>query len=155
MSPSDSILIPSTFLRYHRQLRVVLIERQAWFVARDLARLTNSHVTERVIHRLDPDQHRKALLMGPRGAAEEELLVSESGVYALLAVNFYHPENRSLRQWLSNEVIPVLRDEEQHNQHLPRRRYGQALGRELGLLDWQGTLWVRAKDALTLLETSP
>ncbi|WP_371365419.1 Bro-N domain-containing protein [Pseudomonas sp. QL9] len=152
MSPSDSVLTPSLFLRHHRQLRALLIERQAWFVARDLARLTNSHVTERVIHRLDPDQHRKALLRTYHGQTEEELLISESGVYALLAVNFYPPENRSLRQWLSNEVVPLLRDAQEQNPYLPRRRISQALGREMGLLDWQGSLWGRLGDAVRMME---
>ena len=151
-SPADSALIPTAFLRHHRQLRALLIEHQAWFVARDLARLINSHITERVIHRLDPDQHRKALLQNGHGDCEEELLISESGVYALLMVNFYHPENRSLRQWLSNEVLPVLHDTQQHNPHLPRRQVAPALGRELGLLDWQGSLWVRLGDAVRMME---
>ncbi|WP_371367353.1 Bro-N domain-containing protein [Pseudomonas sp. QL9] len=155
MSPSESVLTPSFFLRHHRQLRGVLIDSQAWFVARDLARLTNSHITERVVQRLDADQHRTALLAGLQGDVEKELLVSESGVYALLMVNFYHPENRSLRQWLSNEVLPVLHDAQQHNPHQPRRYFGPALGKQVGLLDWQGALWMRVSDAVKLWEARP
>ncbi|SDI29093.1 BRO-N domain-containing protein [Pseudomonas panipatensis] len=151
-SPADSGLIPSVFVRHHRQLRALLIERQAWFVGRDLARLTNSRITTRVIHKLDADQCRTGRLLGTRGACEEELLISESGVYTLLMVHFYHPENRSLRQWLSNEVVPVLRDAQQSNPHLPRRRLEQVQGQEMSLLDWQGTLWVRFGDAVRLME---
>ncbi|WP_435608360.1 BRO-N domain-containing protein [Pseudomonas knackmussii] len=150
--PSDSALIPTVFIRHHRQLRAVLIEQQAWFVAGDLARLTNSHITERIVHKLDADQHRTALLLNGHGECEEELLLSDSGVYALLMVNFYHPENRSLRQWLSNDVLPALRDAQQHNPHLPRRRIAPALGRELGLLEWQGSVWVRLGDAVRMME---
>ena len=36
-------------------------------------------------------------------------MVSESGAYALLQRHFPHPENRNLRQWLTQEVIPALR----------------------------------------------
>ncbi|WP_435608316.1 BRO-N domain-containing protein [Pseudomonas knackmussii] len=152
--PSDSALIPSVFVRHHRQLRAVLIEDQAWFAGRDLARLTNSHITERIVHKLDADQHRKAVLQNSCGECEEELLISESGVYALLMVNFYHPENRSLRQWLTNEVLPMLRNAQQHNPHLPRRRMAPALGRELGVLEWQGQVWVRLDDAVRMMATS-
>ncbi|WP_374438891.1 BRO-N domain-containing protein [Pseudomonas panipatensis] len=152
-SPADSGLIPSVFLRYHRQLRALLIERQAWFVGRDLARLTNSRITQRVIHKLDSDQCRSERLLGAHGACEEELLISESGVYTLLMVHFYHPENRSLRQWLSNDVVPVLRDAQQNNPHLPRRRLQQLQGHDMSLLDWQGTLWVRLGDAVRLMES--
>ena len=151
-SPSDSALIPTAFIRHHRRLRALLIERQPWFVARDLARLINSHLTDRVIQRLDDDQYRDAVLRTERGECAKELLISESGVYALLMVNFYHPENRSLRQWLSNEVVPALRDAQQHNPHLPRRRVAPALGRELGLLEWQGSVWVRLGDAVRMME---
>ncbi|WP_371370594.1 hypothetical protein ACA097_19715 [Pseudomonas sp. QL9] len=65
---------------------------------------------------------------------------TDAGVGGLLAANVYHPENRSLRQWLSNEVVPLLRDAQEQPPYLPRRRFSQALGRELGLLDWQGSL---------------
>ncbi|MFZ5959318.1 Bro-N domain-containing protein [Pseudomonas knackmussii] len=118
-SPSDSALIPTAFIRHHRRLRALLIERQPWFVARDLARLINSHLTDRVIQRLDDDQYRDAVLRTERGECAKELLISESGVYALLMVNFYHPENRSLRQWLSNEVVPALKEARQHSQPSP------------------------------------
>ncbi|MDH0290793.1 Bro-N domain-containing protein [Pseudomonas sp. GD04087] len=149
-SPSaDEGLIPTVFQRYNRRLRGLLIERQAWFVLRDLAKLTNSHLGERVTSKLDPDQLRHERLAG----CEEKLyLVSESGLYALLMVHFYHPENRSLRQWLSNEVLPALRDAQQHNPHLPQRRMEQVEGHLMSVMDWQGKLWVRWSDALRMME---
>lgn len=148
---ADEGLIPTVFQRYNRRLRGLLIERQAWFVLRDLAKLTNSHLGERVTSKLDPDQLRHEHLAG----CEEKLyLVSESGLYALLLVHFYHPENRSLRQWISTEVLPALRDAQQHNPHLPRRRMAPALGRELGVLEWQGQVWVRLDDAVRMMATS-
>lgn len=135
-SPSaDEGLIPTVFHRYNRRLRGLLIERQAWFVLRDLAKLTNSHLGERITQKLDPDQVRLEQLSG---LAEKEYLVSESGLYALLMVHFYHPENRSLRQWLSNEVVPALRDAQQHNPHLPQRRMERVEGQLMSVMDWQG-----------------
>ena len=151
-STSDSVLVPSVFLRHRRPLRALLIENQAWFVGRDLARLTNSHVSTRVIHKLDADQCRVECLQIAGEAPVHEWLVSESGVYALLMVHFYHPENRGLRQWLSNEVVPALRDAAQDDPDLPRRRVKRVQGQQLSVLDWQGKLWVRFADAVGLME---
>ncbi|WP_171039367.1 BRO-N domain-containing protein [Pseudomonas nitroreducens] len=146
---ADEGLIPTVFQRYNRRLRGLLIEKQAWFVIRDLAKLTNSHIGERVTSKLDPDQIRHELLMD----SEEKLyLVSESGLYALLLVHFYHPENRSLRQWISTEVLPALRDAQQNNPHLPRRRMEQIEGQPTSVMDWQGKVWVRWTDAVRIME---
>ncbi|MCP1652500.1 BRO family protein [Pseudomonas sp. GD04087] len=149
ISPADDGLIPAYFVRHHRQLRALLIEQQVWFVVRDLSKLLNRPVEVQLIARLDHDQSRYEQLAGH---PEPQLLVSESGLYALLLVYCYHPENRSLRQWLSNEVVPALRDTPNHDTRLPRRRMQQLLGEALPVMDWQGNLWVRWRDAVGLLE---
>lgn len=150
---SESVLKPMAFVRNHRQLRAVLIDRQAWFVAADLARLTNSTLNERITNKLDRDQTRKAVLLNGCGQPERELLISESGVYMLLVVQLYHPENRELRQWLTNEVVPVLRDAELDDPALPRQRLGAALWRNSSVLEWQGELWGRLTDAIRVIES--
>ncbi|WP_371370037.1 Bro-N domain-containing protein [Pseudomonas sp. QL9] len=150
---SESVLKPMAFVRNHRQLRAVLIDRQAWFVAADLARLTNSTLNERITNKLDRDQTRKAVLLNGGGQPERELLISESGVYMLLVVQLYHPENRELRQWLTNEVVPVLRDAELDDPALPRQRLGAALWRNSSVLEWQGELWGRLTDAIRVIES--
>lgn len=142
-------LRPHFFHRYSRRLRGVLLDQQAWFVLRDLVKLTAGHLSPRVVQKLDPDQSRWERLVG---AEEDELLVSESGVYMLLMLHFYHPENRSLRQWLSNEVVPVLRESEQHNALLPRHQFRQMQGQPVAVLEWQGRLWMRVVDAARLME---
>lgn len=52
---------------------------------------------ERLIRKLDTDQYR-FLRLNYHGEIQDTLMVSESGVYALM---IYHhiPENRNLRQW--------------------------------------------------------
>ncbi|CDF81899.1 hypothetical protein PKB_0521 [Pseudomonas knackmussii B13] len=150
---SESVLKPMAFVRNHRQLRAVLIDRQAWFVAADLARLTNSTLNERITNKLDRDQTRKVVLLNGSGQPEKELLISESGVYMLLVVQLYHPENRELRQWLTNEVVPVLRDAELDDPALPRRRLGAVLWRHTTVLEWQGELWGRLTDAVGVIES--
>jgi prophage antirepressor-like protein len=82
------------FFRYRRLLRATLIQHEPWFAARDLARLMGIHL---------------GLIAAGDGTVGEEMMVSESGAYALLQRHFPHPENRNLRQWLTQEVIPALR----------------------------------------------
>jgi prophage antirepressor-like protein len=145
ISPADDGLIPTHFVRYNRQLRALLIEQQAWFVARDLGKLLSYKITGPFLNRLDSDQQRHERLAG---SPQLELLISESGLYALLLVYCYHPENRSLRQWLSNEVVPAPH----HDARLPRRRMQHLLGESLPVMDWQGNLWLRWRDAVGRME---
>ncbi|WP_240964835.1 Bro-N domain-containing protein [Pseudomonas multiresinivorans] len=147
--PADNGLSFQTFHRFDRTLRGLLIDRQAWFSTRDLARLTNTHFTARVPRKLDPDQYRWERLLG---GTEDELLVSESGLYTLLLVYFYHPENRNLRQWLSNEVVPALRDAQLPTGYGPRQSVREVQGYPLTVLEWQGSIWLRLCDAARLLE---
>ncbi|WP_296290482.1 phage antirepressor [Pseudomonas sp.] len=147
--PAEHGLNTQSFVRYNRQLRGVLLDQQPWFVLRDLTKLTASNRGVELVRKLEPDQSRWERLAG---AAEDELLVSESGVYALLLLHLYHPENRSLRQWLSNEVVPALRAAQQDNALLPRHKFREVQGQHIALLDWQGRLWVRFTDAARLME---
>ncbi|MCP1622467.1 BRO-N domain-containing protein [Pseudomonas nitroreducens] len=148
MFPTDNGLSFHTFQRYDRPLRGLMIDRQAWFPARDLARLTNTHFAARVPRKLDADQFRWERL---EGGKEDELLVSESGLYTLLLVYFYHPENRNLRQWLSNEVVPALRDAQLPPGCVPRHAVREVQGYPLAVLEWQGGVWLRFGDAARLL----
>ena len=105
----------------------LLIERQCWFCATDLGRLIGQpHLDERAARTLDADQLIDAVVLNTHGQPETTRLISESGVYVAL-LHYYHPENRCLRQWLTHEVIPLLRDQYQSCDAAPRRR----------LLQWQ------------------
>ncbi|WP_447747060.1 BRO-N domain-containing protein [Pseudomonas nicosulfuronedens] len=149
--PANTGLQCQTFQRFDRTLRGLMIDRQAWFSARDLARLTNCDVSGRTTRKLDADQFRWERLAGGR---EDELLVSESGLYTLLLVYFYHPENRNLRQWLSNEVVPALRDAQLLAGCGPRQSMRDVQGYPLAVLEWQGAVWLRFADTARLLEQS-
>ncbi len=49
-------------------------------------------------------------------------------------------------------MLPALRDAQQHNPHLPRRRMEQIEGQPTSVMDWQGKLWVRWTDAVRIME---
>lgn len=139
---SEEVLIPTEFIRHKRLLRAVLLEDQCWFCAHDLGRLIASpFLAERVERNLDEDQVRRAWMQDGSGDYIDELLLSESGVYAAL-IYYFHPENRSVRQWLSQQVIPTLRDQHRSDRGEPRREMLRGPTESLSVLRWQGVVWV-------------
>lgn len=138
---SEEVLIPTVFTRHKRQLRAVLLEDQCWFCAHDLGRLIGyPYLVERVERNLDEDQCRHAWMLDGSGEYIDELLLSESAVYASL-IHYFHPENRSIRQWISLHVIPALRDLHHTDLGEPRREILQG-PTTLSVLKWQGVVWV-------------
>ncbi|MDG9886596.1 Bro-N domain-containing protein [Pseudomonas sp. GD04058] len=143
---------PTLFTRHNRPLHTLWLESQAWFCARELGRLMGRFVDERCIGRLDPDQWRTLRLLR-YGREVEALMVSESGAYTLLA-HHYVPENRSLRHWLTHEVVAVLRDGQgaagYDGPRLGQMRWGGE--RVVSLLYWQSEPWVRLRDMPVVLD---
>jgi prophage antirepressor-like protein len=78
-------------------------------------------------------------------------MLSESGVYALL-VYHYVPGNRLLREWLTHQVVPALRDAEQsENSDRPMLSLLDWPEMSLSLLHWQNEGWIRLRDMPYLL----
>lgn len=144
---------PTLFYRHNRPLHALLLENQPWFCARDLGRLIGWPLNERTVRKLDADQHRVMTLDYPSGAASE-LMVSESGVYAML-VHHYHAENRGLRQWITHDVVPALRGEAVAvDDPSPNLSMLQWPGLSVSLLHWQSEPWIRLRDMPMMLPYS-
>ncbi|MBD9513953.1 MULTISPECIES: Bro-N domain-containing protein [Pseudomonadaceae] len=142
LSTTQTPFLPTTFYRHKRRLRALLIEEQPWFVVRDLAKLMRAYLEERLEHNLDADQLCRRSILGEYQPTEEVELVSESGLYATL-IHFYHPENRCIRQWITQTVVPSLRAEAGSGPtEGPRRRLLHWEREQLSVLDWQGQVWV-------------
>ncbi|WP_421668800.1 Bro-N domain-containing protein [Pseudomonas viridiflava] len=107
-------------------------------------------LNERTMRKLDADQYRMMTLEQHSGP-EPELMVSESGAYAML-VHHYHAENRGLRQWLTHEVVPMLRDAEVPSyDHAPHLSMLQWPGLSVSVLHWQSEPWIRLRDMPLML----
>ncbi|CAI8815837.1 Phage antirepressor protein [Pseudomonas sp. IT-P253] len=140
----------TVFSRHNLALHALLLENQPWFCARDFGRLMGFHLNDRVVSKLDEDQ-RHTLLVSYHGRPEKRLMLSESGVYALL-VYHYAPENRLLREWLTHQVVPALRDAGQsNNEDRPMLSLLDWPEMSLSLLHWQGEGWIRLRDMPYLL----
>jgi len=145
MNSDNAYLIPHVFTRHKLHLHALLLENQPWFSARDLGRFLRLHLDDRAVRKLDPDQRQSAQML-IHGSIENTLLISESGIYALL-IYHYCPEYRALREWLTHDVVPALRDAE----HLtPTERPILSLlnwpEMSLSLLHWNNQPWIRLQD---------
>jgi prophage antirepressor-like protein len=141
---------PIVFIRHNLHLHSFLLENEPWFSARDIGRLMGVHLSDRMVAKLDKDQHR-FLWIDYYRQPEKMLMLSESGVYALL-VYHYVPENRLLREWLTHLVVPTLRDSE-HSISSDRPMLSLLNWPEmsLSLLHWQDESWIRLRDMPYLL----
>jgi prophage antirepressor-like protein len=140
----------TVFSRHNLSLHALLLENQPWFSARDVGRLMGFHLNDRVVNKLDNDQRRVMCIEYFR-EPEQQLMLSESGVYALL-VYHYIPGNRVLREWLTNEVVPTLRDaEDSGDSNRPMLSLLDWPEMSLSLLRWQDEGWIRLRDMPYLL----
>ncbi|SDH69122.1 BRO-N domain-containing protein [Pseudomonas panipatensis] len=149
---NNEVHAPSVFIRYQRFLRALMLDDQPWFAARDLGALMGCKAEHYTIHRLDADLRRLVRLQTHSGE-EDAWLVSEAGFFMLLS-RYRHPENRSLRQWVTRDVIPTLRSTT-HPAHHPRRALLRWNSSDIALLEWHDQLWVRYADLPQLLEPHP
>ncbi|WP_443192474.1 BRO-N domain-containing protein [Pseudomonas indica] len=137
----ENAFSPLTLHRYDRPLRGVMIDGQPWFAAWDFARLIGHRHPERIGRMMEDDQIRSVRFALTSGETEDVEVISESGAYRALW-RYNHPENRSLRRWLTLEAVPLLRDARGTGPACPKRTLLQWGTQQIGLLEWQGVLWV-------------
>jgi prophage antirepressor-like protein len=147
-------LLPTLFTRHKSHLHAILVENQAWFCAHELGRLMGKYLDERMLRKLDADQ-RQIMCVQTYDTAAEHLMVSESGVYALL-VYHYCPEYRLLREWLTHQVVPALRDARPvRSVERPMLSVLSWPQMSLSMLHWQDEPWIRLRDMPCLLADDP
>ncbi|MFJ4141469.1 Bro-N domain-containing protein [Pseudomonas sp. NPDC089734] len=152
-SPCTDHFEATLFSRHHRMLRAIFTEAQAWFCLADLARLMGQTLGERSVLKLDTDQRRVVWLQA-NGKWQKQLMVSESGAFALL-VHHYVPENRALRQWLTHEVLPVLHSGQNVTLDNPRLSHLQWPGTSLSVMQWRDESWIRLLDMPHVISEIP
>ncbi|MCY1415494.1 hypothetical protein D9M71_309780 [compost metagenome] len=142
---SNTHFTPTLFTRHNRPLHAIWLESQAWFCARDLGRLLGRHLESHALRKLDADQTRTLTLLR-NGEHQPTVMINESAAYTTL-VHHYTPENRSLRQWLTNEVIAVMRDENANlGNHVPSLSLLKWAELSVSMLHWQNEPWIRLRD---------
>ena len=88
-------------------VRIVLVEGDPWFVAKDLCMILEIKNVSDALGRLEGDEKGIGLIYTP-GGNQQMAIVSESGMYALV-LGSRKPEAKSFRKWVTADVIPQIR----------------------------------------------
>lgn len=94
-----------------------------WFVARDVCKVLEiQNPSDTVRKCLDEDEKGIANIY-THGGTQEMLLISESGLYALV-FRSRKPEARAFSKWVRSEVLPAIRKTGRYEKPLCRQRIG-------------------------------
>lgn len=82
-------------------------DSEPWFVAADICRVLDIKQPTRAVENLDEDEKGVSITHTP-GGDQEVLIVSESGMYALIFRSRKEAAVR-FRKWVTGEVLPMIR----------------------------------------------
>lgn len=92
-----------------QQVRIVQADGQPWFLLADLCAVLELGNPSQVARRLDADElNTLTLTEGIQRGNPVRLAVNESGLYAVI-LRSDKPQAREFRKWVTNEVLPALR----------------------------------------------
>ncbi len=89
------------------QVRVISIDGEPWFVAKDVCSVLEHSDVSMACQRLDDDEKLVQTLF-VSGQNRDVVLVSESGLYSLVLTS-RKPQAKEFKRWLTHEVIPSIR----------------------------------------------
>lgn len=88
-------------------VRVVEINNEPWFVAKDVCKCLSVNNSSQALSRLDNDE-KGVILNDTLGGAQEMAIVNECGLYSLI-LSSRKPEAKEFKRWVTHEVIPTIR----------------------------------------------
>lgn len=101
------------------QVRVVDVDGEPWFVARDVCECLELGNPRTSIALLDEDE-KGVHTMDTPGGQQEMSIVSEAGLYSLI-LRSRKPEAKAFKRWITHEVLPSIRKTGGYGQwNLPR-----------------------------------
>lgn len=101
------------------QVRVVDVDGEPWFVARDVCECLELTNTSQTLSYLDDDE--KGITTNDTPGGQQEMsIVSEAGLYSLI-LRSRKPEAKAFKRWITHEVLPSIRRTGQYGGYaLPR-----------------------------------
>lgn len=103
-------------------VRVVDVNGEPWFVARDVCECLELGNPRTSIALLDEDE-KGVHTMDTLGGAQEMSIVSEAGLYSLI-LRSRKPEAKIFKRWITHEVLPAIR---KHGGYLTPAKLEEAL----------------------------
>ena len=141
---------PLVFFHHSLRLCSLMVDNQPWFVAHDLARLIGHSDAQSLLATLEPYEQQTLCLEYTRGFHEEVTAISDIGAYKAL-FQFGEPEHGDIRRWLSEVLVPTLHDYHRVPDAAPCRSFMSFEGRQMGVVRWQGEVWVAWRDLPALM----
>lgn len=120
-------LIPFNFA--DREVRVVTLDGEPWFVVNDVCAVLEIKNPYDVIRRIDVEDLDRIEVLDARGVSQQTNIVNESGLYDLI-FRSDKPAARDFRRWVTREVLPSIR---KTGMHLPVKLSNPALQRIVDL----------------------
>lgn len=99
-------------------VRSVLIDGEPWFVGKDACDVVGISKYRDALVQLDEDERVSAAVDTP-GGAQQMVLVSEPGIYALMLIS-RSPRVKSFRRWITHEVLPSIRRSGSYSAAVPQ-----------------------------------
>ena len=99
-------LIP--FAYESTDLRVVTINGDPWFVAKDVCNILGLGNVGQALIGLDDDEKSSIIISDGTPGNPNKAIISESGLHSL-ALRSRKPEARAFKRWVTHEVIPAIR----------------------------------------------
>ena len=101
-------VIPFSFESASSTIRVVEIDGEPWFVAKDIAEALEYSSWQPNLVSNVPDEWKGINPINTLGGSQELLFLSESGLY-FFVVRSDKPKALPFQKWLAGEVLPALR----------------------------------------------
>lgn len=90
-----------------QEVRTVLIDGEAWFVAKDVCEVLGIGNTSQALSYLEDDE-RGVTTNDTPGGNQQVSIVNESGLYSLI-LRSRKPEAKLFKRWITHEVLPTIR----------------------------------------------
>jgi len=97
------------FVYENKQVRVIQINNEPWFVGRDVATILGYSKPQNAINsHVDEDDALKRGIEDSLGRTQETTVINESGLYSLILSSKLDSAKR-FKRWVTHEVIPSIR----------------------------------------------
>ena len=103
----DTTIVKTFESSEYGKVRVVMIEGEPWFVAKDVCDALELVKTDRALARLDDDE-KDTHLVSTLGGMQQMSIVNEFGLYNLI-LGSRKKEAKQFKRWVTHEVLPSIR----------------------------------------------
>ena len=87
------------------QIRMVMVDDEPWFVAKDISDKLGYAKTSNMMKRIDDEDFKSSVLDGMN---MKSLLINESGLYSAI-IGSKLPSAKQFKHWVTSEVLPTIR----------------------------------------------